>query len=101
MVNTPKKIIWSSSARAQLKQIHDFIKNDSVQAAEKVTKDIVAATRQLETQPTRYPLDKHRLKNDGTFRVFNLHRYMVSYQVTEESIIIVRIKHASMNDLAF
>ncbi len=101
MVNTPKKIIWSSSARAQLKQIHDFIKNDSVQAAEKVTKDIVAATRQLETQPTRYPLDKHRLKNDGTFRALILHRYMISYQVTEEYIIIVRVKHASMNDLEF
>lgn len=43
-----------------------------------------------------YPLDKYRMNNDGSFRAYELLRYRVSYQIIEKEIIIVRVRHTSM-----
>ena len=47
----------------------------------------------LKTQPEIYKLDKQKTSNDGTFRVYAVYDYAISYQVTEDIIYILRVRH--------
>jgi len=74
-----KKIIWTNSALGQLEDIHFYIFFES--------------TEILKTQPEIYKLDKQKTNNDGCFRVYSVYDYAVSYQITKESISILRVRH--------
>ena len=43
-----------------------------------------------------YAPDKYRINNDGSFRAYELHRYRIAYRLTEKEIIILRVRHTSM-----
>ncbi|MGN7809288.1 type II toxin-antitoxin system RelE/ParE family toxin [Flavobacterium sp. 22076] len=90
-----KKIIWSSDALDQLEDIHFYIffESKSIKIADKVVNTIFDSTDILKTQPGVYKLDKQKNKNDGSFRVYFVYNYAVSYQVTEENIYILRVRH--------
>ncbi|WDF61210.1 type II toxin-antitoxin system RelE/ParE family toxin [Flavobacterium sp. KACC 22758] len=90
-----KKIIWSSDALDQLEDIHFYIffESKSIKIADKVVNTIFDSTDILKTQPEVYKLDKQKNKNDGSFRVYFVYNYAVSYQVTEENIYILRVRH--------
>jgi plasmid stabilization system protein ParE len=90
-----KKIIWSSDALDQLEDIHFYIffESKSIKIADKVVNTIFDSTDILKTQPEVYKLDKQKKKNDGSFRVYFVYNYAVSYQVTEENIYILRVRH--------
>ncbi|MES2543442.1 MAG: type II toxin-antitoxin system RelE/ParE family toxin [Bacteroidota bacterium] len=49
----------------------------------------------LKTNPEIYKLDKHKNKNDGSFRTFFVYDYLISYQITPDSIQILRVRHTS------
>lgn len=85
-----KKIIWSSSALNQLEDIHFYIffESKSIAIADKVVNTIFDSTEILKTQPEIYKHDTQKTNNDGSFRV-----YSVSYQITEEIIYILRVRH--------
>lgn len=57
---------------------------------------ILASTCKLAAHPEMYPSDKYRKNNDGSFRAYELHRYRIAYRVTAKEIIIVRVRHTSM-----
>ena len=90
-----KKIIWSSDALDQLEDIHFYIffENKSITIADKVVNTIFDSTEILKTQPEIYKLDKQKTNNDGTFRVYAVYDYAISYQITEEIIYILRVRH--------
>lgn len=90
-----KKIIWSSDALDQLEDIHFYIffESKSITIADKVVNTIFDSTDILKTQPEVYKLDKQKNKNDGSFRVYSVYNYAVSYQITEENIYILRVRH--------
>ncbi|CAD0005613.1 type II toxin-antitoxin system RelE/ParE family toxin [Flavobacterium chungangense] len=90
-----KKIIWSSDALDQLEDIHFYIffESKSITIADKVVNTIFDSTDILKTQPEIYKLDKQKVNNDGTFRVFSVYDYSVSYQTTQDSIFILRVRH--------
>ena len=90
------EVVWSYQARLQLKKAYEYIKNDSVQNAEKVRTDILASTNKLSVHPEIYSLDKYRLANDGSHRAYELHRYRISYQISNTRILIVRLRHTKM-----
>lgn len=87
---------WPSLAQKQLENAYKYILHDSYQNAEKVKKEILSSTRVLTTNPEMYPPDKYRKNNDGSFRAYELHRYRISYRITEKEVIIVRVRHTSM-----
>ncbi len=64
------KIVWRKLALQQLKEAYDYIKEDSLQSAENVRKEIFSATNNLKYNPKIDPLDKYRKNNDGTIRAF-------------------------------
>ena len=73
----------------------EYIAQDSLQSAEKVQSEILSKIQQLAHYPVIYSPDKYKKRNDGSFRAFELHRYRISYHVTEEYIRILSIRHTS------
>lgn len=73
-----------------------YILKHSYQNAEKVKNDILNSTRKLAEHPEIYPPDKYRKNNDGSFRAYELHHYRIAYRITENEIVIVRVRHTKM-----
>lgn len=88
--------IWTPGAEAQLLKAYIHILKDSPQNAQRVKDQIIDLSMELPKNPERFPLDKYRRNNDGTFRVFEIYSYRVSYRVTKYHILIVRLRHTSM-----
>ena len=90
-----KKIIWSKDALDQLEDIHFYIffESKSITIADKVVNTIFDSTDILKTQPEIYKLDKQKINNDGSFRVYFVYDYAISYQITNDSIYILRVRH--------
>ncbi|MEZ0181524.1 type II toxin-antitoxin system RelE/ParE family toxin [Flavobacterium oncorhynchi] len=90
-----KKIIWSSDALNQLEDIHFYIffESKSLTIADKVINTIFDSTDILKTQSEVYKLDKQKINNDGSFRVYSVYDYAVSYQITKDTINILRVRH--------
>jgi len=96
-----KEVIWSRTAAQQLEKVYKYILSDSYQNAQKVKDDILASTNKLPSYPEMYPLDKYRTSNDGSFRAYEIHHYRIAYHVTEKEIIIIRVRHTSMEPLLY
>lgn len=96
-----RKVIWPDISRQQLRKAYNHIKKDSLQNADKVRKAIVISTTDLIDHPHKHPADKFRSDNDGTFRAYELYHYRIAYQVTATEIIIVRVRHTSMEPVQY
>lgn len=93
--------IWGKAAMAELRKAYHYIQLDSIQNAEMVRDDIIDITTTLPQHPEKYPLDKFKTNNDGSWRAFEIHHYRVSYRVTSGAIKIVRLRHTSRSPLKF
>ena len=91
-----REVRWPLLAQKQLTKAYENILRDSYQNAEKVKNDILLSTRKLPANPEMYPPDKYRLNNDSSFRAYELHRYRIAYRIKEKEIIIVMVRHTSM-----
>lgn len=92
---------WSRTAEMQLKKAFLYIRKDSYQSAIKVQHDIVMMSESISVNPERFPPDKFKMNNDGSYRAFELHRYRVSYVVLKEVVLIVRLRHTAMSPLLY
>jgi plasmid stabilization system protein ParE len=92
-----RELRWPSPLQKQLEQIYLYIFQDSYQNAGKVKDEILLSTRKLILNPEIHPPDKYKKDNDGSFRAYELYHYRIAYHITETQIIIVRIRHTSMN----
>lgn len=76
------EIIWDVKARNSFNKQIDHIKEDSLQAAEKVRKDIFDILDDLPANPLKFPADQFKTENDGRFRAFVKHSIRIAYLVT-------------------
>ena len=81
----------------QLIKAVEYIREDSDQNAEKVQNEMLSEITRLATHPEKYPPDKYKLNNDGSFKAFELHRYRVSYRLCKNEVRIIRIRHTKRN----
>jgi plasmid stabilization system protein ParE len=95
------KIIWDEPARVQLKKIHEYISRDSLQNAQKVKAEIIKITKSLHQNPDRFPPDKYKDNNDGSYRAFNKYKYRVAYVIFENEIIILRVRSEKQEPLSY
>lgn len=93
--------VWSKTAMSELRKAYRYIQLDSIQNAEMVRDDIIDISITLPRNPEKYPLDKLKKNNDGTWRVFEKHHYRVSYKITPDVIRIVRLRHTSRSPTNF
>jgi len=99
MVGSNRKIRWDEAAKDSFKAAISYIRKDSVQNAEKVKKDLLLKINGLKSHPERYPLDKFMKDDEGIFRAFELRHYRIRYAVTATEIVIIQIRHTSMQPL--
>jgi len=92
-----KKIIWSHNALNQLEDIHFYIffESKSIHIADKVVETLFQSTEILKTQPEIFKLDTKKVRNDGSFRVYYIYDYSISYRITDSSIQILRVRHTA------
>ncbi len=96
MVKIKPKVVMDNLAKAQLREAYTYIKLDSPKNAEKVKAKILALIRELADQPDKYPRDKYRLSNDGSYRAFEIYKYKVSYHVSQVQITVIMVRHTKM-----
>lgn len=90
-------IRWSKIAELQLRKIYNFIKEDSPANAAKVVTGLIELSESLAVYPGRFPADKYKINNDGTYRAVELYHYRLSYRVMEKEIVILRLRHTAMS----
>lgn len=94
------RIVWDIAAKEELKNIYDYIKQDSLQNAEMVRDGIVKAVSSLSKNFVHRP-DKYKRNNDDTYRAFEMYSYRVSYRITADEIKILRLRHVRMKPKKF
>ena len=90
-----KKVFWSDKAKASLKYHYDFIKKDSIEAARKVKKEIILASKSLNQNPEMYQLDEYYPNNPGNIRRYFRWSYRIVFQVNEETVDVLNVIHTS------
>lgn len=88
-------------ALSQIKQICNYIKRDSPKNSVKVKKEIFSTCKALSQQPEKYPADKYKSDNDGSYRAFELYHYRIAYRVLPTEIRVLTIRHTSMEPLEY
>lgn len=88
-----RKIIWNKVAVKSLQNSLKWISKESFLQAENVEQSILLKIESLKTQPDKFPLDKFKVKNDGSFRAFEDKDHRISYRVLKDSIRILRVRH--------
>lgn len=96
-----RKIEIEDTAKLQLKQAYEYIRKDSLQNAEKVREKILRNIKALASNPEQHPKDKFCINNNKNFRAFEIYKYRITYFVTDDKIIIVRIRHTKMNPFIY
>jgi len=94
-------ITWNQIASQELKKIYEHILNDSYQNAVKVRQTIINSILSLPENPEKYPLDKYKTNNDGTWRAFEIYHYRISYRIKPDQIRIIRLRHTSRSPLHY
>lgn len=94
-------VIWSKAAKTQLQKAYNYIVKDSLQNAQIVRDKIIELTIDLPKNPEKYPQDKFKKNNDGSYRAFEVYHYRISYHIVKDHIRIVRLRHTSMSPLSY
>ena len=101
MVKVSRKIIWDKLAQKQLKEIYDYVKKESVSGARKVKSEIYSTIELLPSKPYQFAEDPLKINNDSSYRVFYIYSYRISYRITDNAILIFRIRHTSREPDAY
>ena len=84
-------VIWSIPARNDLKQIFEYIAQDSAIYARKVVKNIVEKSMSLKTSPKRGRIVPEI--NETDIREIFIYSYRLMYQITAKDIYILGVIH--------
>jgi len=84
-------VVWTEGARASLKQIHDFIAQDSRFYAKEVIDNIVDLAERVSELPSRGRVVPER--NDPSLREVILYSYRIIYRVAADGIVVMSVLH--------
>ena len=101
MVIKKYKVKLDDEARIQLKRIYEYIRKDSLQNAQKVKSEIIKTAKSLSINPERFPLDKNKNDNDGSYRAFIKYKYRVAYRILDDEIKIFRVRSEKQEPLHY
>ncbi|WP_245812543.1 type II toxin-antitoxin system RelE/ParE family toxin [Salegentibacter echinorum] len=80
----------------QLEIIHQDILqlSKSLKIADGFIDDIIKSTDILISQPDIYTLDDNKIKNDGSYRSYEIRTYQISYRILTHTIRIIRVRYS-------
>ena len=96
-----KKIVWDKEAISQMEKVYEYLKERSLQSANKVRKSIKKTVQELPKHPEIYGIDRFKIDNTNEHRAFEKYSYRVTYRVKEKEIRILRIRHTSRIPLKY
>lgn len=88
---------WSLHARANLKDIYDYIRQDSLRNARNVVSNIVRLSRSLSYIPFRFAECPELPTKNKIYRKVNYASYKIVYRVKGSRVEILSIFHSSQN----
>ncbi|WP_162418714.1 type II toxin-antitoxin system RelE/ParE family toxin [Cyclobacterium roseum] len=94
-------VSWTKSAFISLQKAYKKIKENSPASAEKVKDTILFMTRNLADHPEKYPLDRFKKDNPGSYRAFEKYSYRVAYRHTDSEIKILRVRHVKQEPKSY
>lgn len=101
MIRKNAKIDWTILAKDDFKTILKYYKKKSHQGYILVKDAIIETVISASKSPEIYKVDSLKKDNDGTVRVFTVYHTRVTYQITGDGIIVLRLKHTSEEPLEF
>ena len=96
-----RKIVWDKEAILQMEEVYEYLKERSLQSANKVRKSIKKTIQQLPKHPEIYPLDRLKKDDKNEHRAFEKYSYRITYRVKEKEIRILRVRHTSREPLDY
>lgn len=94
---TGKKVIWSVSARDELKQIYDYIKKDSQDQAKRVKSSIIKEAQNISHFPEKFEKERFLEGMEQEFRSRTIWNYKIVYELRVDSIVILKVFHTSQS----
>lgn len=94
-------VIWDIEAKAELKEIYYYIKEDSPGAAKKVRLALLQLAASLKTQPFKFAAEPYLEHKGKTYRSVTKWSYKMIYRVGEEEVRILKIIHTRRNTTIF
>ena len=93
------KILYSLKSRKDLDRIFDYIHDDlnNTIAADKIVKGILNKISELKEYPQLGSIWYLENNINSGFRFLKYDNYIIFYQITKETILIVRILHRLQN----
>jgi plasmid stabilization system protein ParE len=91
----PFEVRWSKRSLDQLHEIHEYIKQDSRQGADKVVKSIAKRVDSLSTHAMIYEADRFKRNNDGSYRATSIYKFRIIYRITENQVAVLKILHTA------
>ncbi|MBY0475043.1 MAG: type II toxin-antitoxin system RelE/ParE family toxin [Nitrosomonas sp.] len=88
-------VVWTESAKADLRAIHDFIAHDSCYYAKKVTQDIREKMDGLDEFQKMGRIVPEI--NDDLVRELSLYSYRIIYEIKDQTIFILAVVHQRRN----
>ncbi len=87
------KVSWDTYAKASLKSIVEYIKEDSPSAAQKVKNELLKIAGSLKDKPNRFSEEPYLEDKEGNYRSVSKWYYKIIYKVTESEVHILDIFH--------
>lgn len=95
-------IVWNKAAVNQFERAIEYIRENSAQNALKVKANILFLIDLLIEHPKKHPPDRDKINNfNSEFRAFEKHRLRISYYVSNNKIIIIRVRHTKQNPKSY
>jgi addiction module RelE/StbE family toxin len=101
MADRKYEVVWTKRSVNQLNQVYKYIQKDSSKNAIKVVEEIAEAVQKASPNPEIYGTDKYKKDNDGSYRAFEKHHYRIAYRFSNNVIRVLRVRHTSMEPLAY
>ena len=95
------KVVWDKAAALQLKAAFEYINKDSPQNAQKIRLELLSTTEALASHPEKYPADKYKINNDGSYRAFEKYNFRLSYRVTLQMVKVLHLRSTKQMPLEY
>jgi hypothetical protein len=98
-----KKIIWTNHAIAELNEafLELLEQSQSIETTIRVIDEVHESAYILGTDPEIYKLDTLKANNPGDIRAYEKYTYRIPYQIEEEAIYSIRVRHARKEPLEY